>query len=114
MHHFVQLAFISVLFVAACGSDEPSSVRAGDACETSDNFRCATDEAGDKTGELLVCTAGAYEQAMQCGDPAGCFTEASNSAGRCFHGDGTGNVCTASGGTLDCCSFTEPDIGSCN
>jgi hypothetical protein len=109
--HRVGLAVLGVLLSVACGEEEePNPVREGDACDGAGEFACREDQSGENDGGLLVCEGGRLAMVMECGDPQGCFTEDSSQQGRCFHGDGTGDVCRYVGGEPSCCTFTEPSL----
>ncbi len=99
-----------VVVAPACGSDEvASSTAEGDPCEQDGDFAC-TGAPGDHASPLLVCEGGSYRVALECGDAAqGCFVENGGQQGRCFHGDGTGQVCQYTG-QVDCCAFNEPNL----
>jgi hypothetical protein len=109
----VMWAACSAVAMGACGSDETSgteSAAVGDDCPQSGEFACGADSSGVDTGELLLCEGGTYILAVTCGDPEGCFIEDSAQQGRCFHGDGTGQVCRYVDGDPSCCTFTEPTL----
>jgi len=101
------------LGVTGC-SDEEERRAVGEPCAEEHKFICSADDEGNKTGQLLICNAGKFELALECGDIDGCFTEASNTIGRCFHGDGTGQKCQSlpAMGTPEptCCTFHEPNL----
>lgn len=104
-------ASIAVLALVACGGDDGPTQ--GDSCDNNNTFSCSKDPDGNKDGVLLVCTNKVYASAKVCGDVEGCSIEGSNTQGRCFHGDGTGELCSIAGTSISCCNFVEPNL-SCN